>query len=74
VGGIQNLDDVMEFLVAGASAVQIGTASFYSPGLASRLPAELSNLLDAEGATSVSEIVGTLQYPQAAPAACAADS
>ena len=71
VGGIQNLDDVMEFLVAGASAVQIGTASFYSPGLASRLPGELSDLLDSEGVARVSEIVGTLQYPNAAPAACA---
>ena len=73
VGGIQSLDDVMEFLVAGASAVQIGTASFYSPGLASRLPGELSNLLDSEGVASVSDIGGTLQYPQATPAPCAAD-
>ncbi len=31
IGGIANLDDVMEFLVAGASAVQIGTANFYHP-------------------------------------------
>jgi dihydroorotate dehydrogenase (NAD+) catalytic subunit len=73
VGGIQNLNDVMEFLVAGASAVQIGTASFYSPGLASRLPAELSDLLDSEGAASVSDIVCTLQYPEATPVACAAE-
>lgn len=74
VGGIQNLDDVMEFLVAGASAVQIGTASFYSPGLASRLPGELSNLLDQEGLASVNDIVGTLQYPEPAPVTCAAGS
>ncbi len=73
VGGIQNLDDVMEFLVAGASAVQIGTASFYTPGLASRLPGELNELLDSEGVARVSEIVGTLQYPNATPVACSTD-
>lgn len=74
VGGIQNLDDVMEFLVAGASAVQIGTASFYAPGLASRLPGELSELLDNEGVTSVKDIIGTLKYPGDTAAPCAAEA
>jgi dihydroorotate dehydrogenase (NAD+) catalytic subunit len=74
VGGIQNLDDVMEFLVAGATAVQIGTASFYTPGLASRLPAELNELLDNEGVASVTDLVGTLQYPGAASATCSPDA
>lgn len=71
VGGIQNLDDVMEFLVAGASAVQIGTASFYTPGLASRLPRELSELLENEGMASVKDIVGSLKYPGDSAAPCA---
>lgn len=71
VGGIQNLDDVMEFLVAGASAVQIGTASFYTPGLASRLPGELSELLENEGMASVKEIIGSLKYPGDSAAPCA---
>ncbi len=31
IGGIATIDDVMEFLVAGATAVQIGTANFYNP-------------------------------------------
>jgi dihydroorotate dehydrogenase (NAD+) catalytic subunit len=60
IGGIATLDDVMEFLVAGASAVQIGTANFYNPQgtieILDRLPAALAEL----GATSVREIVGTL--------------
>ena len=34
IGGIASIDDVMEFLVAGAAAVQIGTANFYRPGVA----------------------------------------
>ena len=61
IGGIESVDDCMEFFVAGASAVQIGTASFYRPRVSieilDALPAALAEL----GASSVSEIVGTLQ-------------
>ncbi len=60
IGGIATIDDCMEFLVAGASAVQIGTASFYNPTasieILDTLPAALTEL----GAASVSEIVGTI--------------
>jgi dihydroorotate dehydrogenase (NAD+) catalytic subunit len=69
IGGIQSLDDVLEFLVAGASAVQIGTANFYNPGLSSRLVDELAAALAAEKVACVSDIVGTLRAGQ--PAACA---
>lgn len=61
VGGIESIKDVMEFLVAGASAVQIGTANFYNPGLSSRLVAELSETLEREGLESVTQIVGSLK-------------
>ena len=61
VGGIASIDDVMEFLVAGASAVQIGTANFYNPGLAGQLVEQLGESLRQLGAQSVTEIVGTLQ-------------
>mgnify|MGYP002622774962 FL=1 len=61
IGGIQSIDDVMEFLVAGATAVQIGTANFYNPGLSGALVDELSKAVDADGCASVSEIVGTLR-------------
>ncbi len=64
VGGIQCLDDVMEFLVAGASAVQIGTANFYNPGLSSQLVAELGDVVRQENLSSISDIVGTLQIPK----------
>jgi dihydroorotate dehydrogenase (NAD+) catalytic subunit len=61
IGGIATLDDVMEFLVAGASAVQIGTANFYNPTgtmeILDRLPAAIAEL----GAASVSQVVGTLE-------------
>lgn len=64
IGGIQCLDDVMEFLVAGASAVQIGTANFYDPALSGRIVDELAATLDAEGVSRVTDIVGTLRTPQ----------
>jgi dihydroorotate dehydrogenase (NAD+) catalytic subunit len=42
IGGIQSLDDALEFLVAGASAVQIGTANFYNPGVSGQLVDQLA--------------------------------
>ncbi len=61
VGGIQSLDDVLEFLVTGASAVQIGTANFYDPTLATRLVDQLAEVVQSEGCQHVSELVGTLK-------------
>jgi dihydroorotate dehydrogenase (NAD+) catalytic subunit len=61
IGGITTVDDVMEFLVAGASAVQIGTANFYNPRGAMLLPEQLDETLEQIGAKSVAEIVGTLK-------------
>lgn len=61
IGGIAGIDDVMEFLVAGASAVQLGTVNFYDPTASTRVVAELPAALAQLGAASVREIVGTLQ-------------
>lgn len=61
IGGIQSLDDMLEFLVAGATAVQIGTANFYDPTLATRLVTELEQALAEQGLSHVREIIGTLQ-------------
>ncbi|MFM7207748.1 MAG: dihydroorotate dehydrogenase [Planctomycetaceae bacterium] len=63
VGGIMTIDDCMEFLVTGASAVQIGTASFADPVVSTRLLAELPAAVATLGAASVREIVGTLALP-----------
>jgi dihydroorotate dehydrogenase (NAD+) catalytic subunit len=63
VGGIRNLDDVMEFLVAGASAVQIGTANFFDPTVSTRLVDELTALGPQLDVQSIREIVGTLVLP-----------
>ena len=61
IGGIQSIDDVMEFLICGATAVQIGTANFYNPTLATSLVGELNSILDQEGCATVAELVGTIQ-------------
>jgi dihydroorotate dehydrogenase (NAD+) catalytic subunit len=61
VGGIANLDDCMEFLIAGASAIQIGTANYYDPFASIKIIRELPNALASLGATSVREVVGTLK-------------
>jgi dihydroorotate dehydrogenase (NAD+) catalytic subunit len=61
IGGISSIDDVMEFLVAGASAVQIGTATFFDPTIAGRMVQELGTLLESESVGSVREVVGTLR-------------
>jgi dihydroorotate dehydrogenase (NAD+) catalytic subunit len=60
IGGIATLDDVMEFLVAGASAVQLGTVNFYDPTASMRIVAQLPAALAQLGANSVREVVGTL--------------
>ncbi len=61
VGGIATLDDVMEFLVAGASAVQLGTVNFYDPTASARIAGLLPEALAELGAGSVREISGTLR-------------
>jgi len=61
VGGIATIDDVMEFLVTGATAVQIGTANFYNPTVSLQILDALPAALAELGASSVSEIVGTLK-------------
>jgi dihydroorotate dehydrogenase (NAD+) catalytic subunit len=72
VGGISTLDDVMEFLVAGARAVQIGTANFYNPGGAGQIVDQLDQTLASLGARSVNEVIGTLQDGK--PFACQIES
>jgi dihydroorotate dehydrogenase (NAD+) catalytic subunit len=61
IGGISSMNDVFEFLVAGASAVQIGTATFADPSVSGRLVEQLRETLLSEGLQSVRELIGTLK-------------
>ncbi|QDT64208.1 dihydroorotate dehydrogenase [Calycomorphotria hydatis] len=62
IGGIQSIDDVMEFLVAGATAIQVGTANFYKPGLSGELVEQLEQTLVEQQLTDVKEVVGSIQF------------
>jgi dihydroorotate dehydrogenase (NAD+) catalytic subunit len=66
VGGIETVDDVVEFLLAGASAVQVGTALFRDPRAAERLVDGLAERLTELGVARVSDLVGAVQ-PWRAP-------
>lgn len=60
IGGIATIDDVMEFLVAGASAIQLGTVNFYNPTASTEILSQLPGAFVELGATRLAEVVGTL--------------
>lgn len=61
IGGIATIDDVMDFLVCGATAVQIGTANFYNPSVSVQVLDALPAALAEMGASCIAEVVGTLK-------------
>ena len=63
MGGIMTADDVVEFLVAGADAVQVGTANFVDPFIWPKLLDGLTAYLRRHGHCAVSDIVGTVELP-----------
>jgi dihydroorotate dehydrogenase (NAD+) catalytic subunit len=60
IGGIATADDAIEFLIAGATAVQIGTAAFYDPLATVKAVRGLSAYLDSYGVASVRDLVGSI--------------
>ncbi|MED3655431.1 dihydroorotate dehydrogenase [Heyndrickxia sporothermodurans] len=58
MGGIQSVDNIIEFFYAGASAVAIGTANFIDPFICQKLINELPNKLDELGFSHISELIG----------------
>jgi dihydroorotate dehydrogenase (NAD+) catalytic subunit len=63
IGGIASGLDAAEFMIAGASLVQVGTASFIDPGAIVRIARELEQLLPSLGVSSAAELTGTLRMP-----------
>lgn len=61
LGGIMNALDVVEFLLAGATAVQVGTANFIDPQVSAKIIQELEAYLDQHGYASVTELIGALK-------------
>lgn len=61
IGGIMNTEDALEFLIAGAAAVQIGTANFVNPDTTERIVDGITNYLRESGCQSLREIIGSLR-------------
>jgi len=61
-GGISNAEDALEFIVAGASAVGVGTALFYDPLVCKKINEGIADYLLRHGIVSIAELVGTLSY------------
>ncbi len=58
IGGIMNADDAIEFFLAGASAIQVGTASFIDPQAAVSILEGIENYIIAKGFSDIREIIG----------------
>jgi dihydroorotate dehydrogenase (NAD+) catalytic subunit len=61
VGGIANTEDALEFLIAGARAVQIGTANFYQPDASQKVALGLQEYCRSNRIDDINEIIGSLQ-------------
>ena len=64
MGGIASADDVVEFMIAGANAVQVGTANFVDPFIWPKLLSGLTSYLERHGHTSSSDIVGSVDLSE----------
>lgn len=60
IGGIMNLNDALEFLITGASAVQVGTANFVDPATGERIATELRDHCQRNGIAAMAELVRSL--------------
>ena len=59
IGGIERLEDVLAFLAVGATAVQVGTATFSEPGIGGRLVTELASWVRSQGASRLVDLLPT---------------
>ncbi|MBX3132705.1 MAG: dihydroorotate dehydrogenase [Gemmatimonadaceae bacterium] len=62
-GGVQRAEDVLQFVIAGASAVAIGTAALANPKLPARIVADLERWCDRHAVSRLADLVGTLEWP-----------
>ncbi len=63
IGGISSGDDALEFLLLGARAVQVGTATFLDPGATARIAGEIREGLGRRGCRDVNDWIGSLEIP-----------
>lgn len=60
IGGIATVEDALEFIIAGASAVQVGTANFYDPSASIKIAAGLAAYCEQHGLANIGQLVGTV--------------
>lgn len=60
LGGIMTAEDAIEFMMAGATAIEIGTANFIDPAVTVKVKNEMADWLERHGCRSVTEIIGTV--------------
>lgn len=60
IGGIMNYQDVLEFLITGATAVEVGTANFIEPNIAEKLVTHLENYCQQRNILNINEIIGSI--------------
>ncbi len=61
IGGITTADDALEFLLAGATAIQVGTANFYDPSAPEKIIQGIKDYLQQQSEQTVRDIIGSLQ-------------
>jgi dihydroorotate dehydrogenase (NAD+) catalytic subunit len=61
LGGIMNATDAIEFFLAGASAIEIGTANFVDPAVTVKVAQGINDYLDRHGFKSLKEIIGAVE-------------
>lgn len=61
IGGIATVEDALEFIIAGASAVQVGTANFYDPSASIKIAAGLAAYCEQHSLANIGELVGTVR-------------
>ena len=69
-GGVASAEDAIEFLIAGATTVGVGTALFYDPLCLSKINAGIADYLDRHGFGEVAQLTGTLSLNQAKACGC----
>ncbi|HEY5654637.1 MAG TPA: dihydroorotate dehydrogenase, partial [Woeseiaceae bacterium] len=69
-GGITSAHDALEFLIAGASTVGVGTALFYEPLICHDINTGIADYLQRHGLNSVADLVGSLELPGARADSC----
>jgi len=61
IGGIATVEDALEFIIAGATAIQVGTANFYDPTATMKIVAGLASYCQQHQLGSIRELIGSLR-------------